>query len=108
MNGPIQVLDSIFESAFFRPLRTSTFSPTSNLFAEFSGADSTTRDAQNYLAIATLNSLAKLVLSAINSSSGGSEENLGLILKNILEGNFPSVPRGRRYPPSILPRHTSQ
>ena len=103
MNGPNQFVDSIFEPASFLPLCKSTFSPTSNFFAHFFGAESTIRYALNDFAIATSNSLAKLVLNAI-SSSWAVRQQTWVCSK----GDFPSVPGHLRYPPSILPRKSSQ
>ena len=107
-NCRIQFADSICEPASFLLLRTSTFWPISNLFVQFSGAVATIRDVLCEFAIATSNSIAKLILNAIGSSSGDSTANLGLIPKSILKGDYPSVPDRVRYPPNISPRYSSQ
>ena len=108
MNGPNQLVDSIFEPDSFLPLCTRTFSPISNFFVHFSGAVGTIRDALSDFAIATSNSLAKLVLNAMISRWGGSIANLGRILNSISKGDLPSVLGHLRYPPSISARHSSQ
>ena len=87
---------------------TDTFSPTPNLFVRFSGDDCTIHDALSDFAIASSNSLKNSVWNPVNSSSGNSTTNLGLIPKSIPIGDFPSVPGRLRYLPSISPRYSSQ
>ena len=108
MNGPNQFVYSIFEPASFLPLRASTFSPTSNFFAHFSGAEGMIHDDLSDFAIATSNSLAKLVLNAMTSIWGVSIAHIARILNSISKGDLPSVPGLLRYPPSIAPRQSSQ
>ena len=108
MNGPIQFVDSIFKPACFLSLRTSIFSPTSNFFDHFSGADGLIHDDFSDFAIATSNSLAKFELNAINSGWSYSTPDLGLILKSISKGDFQSVPGRLWYPPSFSARKSSR
>lgn len=71
LNGPNQLLYSIFEPTSFLTLRTMSFSPTSNFFVHVSWADGAIRDGLSYFPIAFSNSLANSVLGVMNSSMGG-------------------------------------
>ena len=107
MNGPNQFVDTIFEHRSFLNLRTITLCPTSSLFVHFYTTRGTICDTLADFAIATSNSLAKLVLKATKASWGGSTVNMGLIPKSISKGDFSSILARLQYPPSIYPRQSS-